>query len=111
MGDKLRKEAEKILTKTTIFGFGKSQKFEDASEKFKEAGNAFKLEKNWSEAGQCFIQAASAVKQSDNPNDARGYYVEAGNCYKRTSPQDAIEAFDQAIDYYTRSGGWSMAAR
>ncbi len=91
MADKLKKEAEAILNKSTIFGFGKKQKFEDASEKFKDAGNAYKLEKNWSEAGECFMKAASAVKQSDNPNDARGYYVEAGNSFKKNSPQDAVE--------------------
>ena len=82
-GDKLKSEAEKILKRTTIFGFGKNQKFEDAAETYIKAANAYKLSKQWQEAGDCFISAADCQKQTDSPNDCVNSYVEAGNCFKK----------------------------
>jgi hypothetical protein len=52
-GDSFLKEGESALRRSTIFGFGKAQKFEDAAEAFVKAGNAFKLSSLWESAG-CF---------------------------------------------------------
>ena len=51
-GDVFWQEAEKALNRTTIFGFGKSQKYEDAAEAFVKAGNAYKLANLWESAGK-----------------------------------------------------------
>jgi hypothetical protein len=51
-GDAFWQEAEKALNRTTIFGFGKSQKYEDAAEAFVKSGNAYKLSNLWESAGK-----------------------------------------------------------
>lgn len=83
MGDKFKQEGEKALSRTTIFGFGKQQKYEDASAAFIKAGNAYKLSKDWHSAGDMFIKAAECQKQLDSNGDACNSYVEAGGCYAK----------------------------
>ena len=40
-----------IEIRTLIFGFGKTQKYEDAADAFVKAGNAYKLANLWQSAG------------------------------------------------------------
>lgn len=40
-----------MVFRTLIFGFGKTQKYEDAAEAFVKAGNAYKLANLWQSAG------------------------------------------------------------
>jgi len=81
-GDAFIADAEKIMKRTTIFGFGKSQKYEEGAEAFTKAGNAFKITKEWQKAGNAFIRAAECYAQTESPNDVCNSYVEAGNSFK-----------------------------
>jgi len=110
-GDKFIAEAEKALKRTTIFGFGKNQKYEDAAELFTKAGNAFKILKQWREAGDAFIRAADSQKQTESPNDSVNSFVEAGNSYRNVSVVDAIQSYQNAINIYNESGRFSQSAR
>ncbi len=110
-GDKYLADGAKALNRSTIFGFGKSQKYEDAAEAFKNAGNAFKMENSWQSAGQAFVKAAEAVAMSESSSDAVNHYVEAANCFKKISPVDAIENFMTAVKLYGASGRFGMCAR
>jgi alpha-soluble NSF attachment protein len=83
MGDKFKAEAEKALSRVTIFGFGKQQKYEDASAAFLKAGNAYKMSKDWNEAAEMFLKAAECQKETDSRTDACNSYVEAGGCYAK----------------------------
>eukprot|EP00607_Mallomonas_marina_P002421 CAMPEP_0182428024 /NCGR_PEP_ID=MMETSP1167-20130531/20958_1 /TAXON_ID=2988 /ORGANISM="Mallomonas Sp, Strain CCMP3275" /LENGTH=300 /DNA_ID=CAMNT_0024610649 /DNA_START=177 /DNA_END=1079 /DNA_ORIENTATION=+ len=110
-GEAFMAEAEKALKRTIIFGFGRNQKYEDAAEAFTKAGNAFKILKQWKEAGDAFLKAADCQKQTDSPNDSVNSYVEAGNSYKFISPMEAIESYDKAVAIYNENGRFSQSAR
>ena len=84
-GEAFLAEGEKALNRTTIFGFGKNQKFEDAADAFTKAGNAFKISKEWQKAGEAFIRASVSYSKTDSPNDAVNSFVEAGNCFKNVT--------------------------
>lgn len=71
-------DADKALKRTTIFGFGKNQKYEDAAELFTKAGNAFKLANQWQSAGEAFLKSASSIANTESPSDAVNSYTEAG---------------------------------
>jgi len=112
MGDKFKAEAEKALKRTTIFGFGKQAKYEDASANYVKAGNAYKMSKDWVDAGDMFIRAAECQKETDSPNDSCNSYVEAGGCYAKSSnPRAAIEPYLQAIEIYRENNRLSPMAR
>ncbi len=111
-GDAYMAEARKALNRTTIFGFGKQQKYEDAADNFTKAGNAYKLANAFEEAGNAFLECATAWEQvGDNKSDIVNSMVEAGNCFKKVNPISAINAFQKAIELYNDSGRVGMSAR
>lgn len=117
-GDLLKIEGEKILNKSSIFGdifgFGKSQKYEDASQSFFQAGNSYKVANNWESAAEMFLKAAdiNQMISDSSQTDTINYIIEAGNSYKKVpSPVDAINAFQKAIQLYSTSGKYEQAAR
>ena len=111
-GESFLAEAQKALNRTTIFGFGKQQKYEDAADFFTKAGNAFKLANEWDRAGKAFLDCAKAWQLAgDNKSDVCNAYVEAGNCFKKSNPVAAVEAFNQAIEMYNENGRFGMSAR
>lgn len=110
-GDTFKVEGNKALNRTTIFGFGKVQKYEDAAEAFKNAGNAYKLASLWQSAGDVFLQAAEANQMAGNASDTTTNLVEAANCYKKISPLDAVNAYRKAIDLYNEGGRFGMSSR
>lgn len=110
-GDSLKAEGNKALNRTLIFGFGKQQKFEDAAEAFKNAGNAYKLASLWQSAGDVFMQAGDAYMKVDSTTDATACVVEAAQCYKKVDPNAAVIAYQQAIDMYNTNGRFGMSSR
>jgi alpha-soluble NSF attachment protein len=112
-GDAAREEGNKALNRTIIFGFGRSQKYEDAAEHFKTAGNAYKLANLWQSAGDAFLQAADAYLKADasSGNEATSAVVEAAQSYKKINPSDAVSAYRRAIDMYNETGRFGMSSR
>lgn len=104
-------EAEKALTRTTIFGFGKNQKHEDAAEAYTKAGNAFKLATMWESAGKAFVKSAEQHLVLNNSSEAAQQFVEAGNCYRKINMKKGIKAFTKAIEIYNESGRFAQSAR
>ena len=112
MGDKYLLEGNTALKRTTIFGFGKTAKYEDASAAFTKAGNSFKMSKQWTEAAEAFIKCAECQKFLDSDGDVTNSYVEAGSCYKKSdSPMDAVVPLELAITNYTERGRLGQVAR
>lgn len=108
--DAFRADGEKALGRSTLFGFGKSQKYEDAADAFTKAGNQYKLANRWESAGQCFMKASDCHKKLDSENDAVNSISEAGNCFKKLNPVEAITAFQAAIDIYNAGGRFGRSA-
>eukprot|EP01039_Chlorochromonas_danica_P004707 gene4707-5155_t len=114
-GDAYMAEAEKILNKTSIssiFGFGKTQKFEEAAEAYIKAGNAYKLSNFHESAGNAFLQAAENYLKTDGcATEGVNNLVEAANNFKKVDPVRAIETFQRAIERFNDAGRFGMSAR
>ncbi|RYD70705.1 MAG: hypothetical protein EOP84_26235 [Verrucomicrobiaceae bacterium] len=114
-GDVFMAEAEKALSKSSlgsIFGFGKTQKFQDAAESYVKAGNAYKLSNFYESAGAAFLKAAENYAQAENcQSDVVNQLVEAANNFKKCDAVRAIQVFQQAIDHYNDAGRFGMSGR
>lgn len=105
-------EGNAALKRTTIFGFGKTAKYEDAAAAFTKAGNAFKMSKQWTQAGEAFTKCADCQKFLDSDGDVCNSFVEAGSCYKKSeTPMDAVAPLQLAINSYTERGRIGQVAR
>ena len=94
----------------SLFG-GRSEKWENASELYISAANAFRMQKQNQEAGQAFEKAAS-IQQSklNEPDDMANTLTEAFKVYRKESPQDAARVLQSAIVHYTSKGNFRRAA-
>ena len=110
-GDSFLAEADRALNRSTIFGFGKAQKYEDATEAFTKAGNAFKLASLWESAGEAFLKAAECLKHQNEMADSANKLVEAGNCFKKSNPVKAIKVFNRVIEINNEAGKFSQSSR
>ncbi|CEF68743.1 Soluble NSF attachment protein [Strongyloides ratti] len=97
----------------SFFGlFGGGRNGEEACELYVQAGNLFKIAKNWHAAGDSFLSCAELHgKRTDGKHDSASNYAEAGNCYQKVDPQKAIDCFTKTADIYTDMGRFSMAAK
>ncbi|KAG0167666.1 hypothetical protein DFQ28_005844 [Apophysomyces sp. BC1034] len=103
-------QAQKKLNSWSFFG--PSNKYEDAAEIYEKAGNMFKLAQQWSQAGGAFIEAAKLYRQANVALfDASRAYDSAAKCFKRTNPQGAIKALNEAIEIDNQGGNFRAAAR
>lgn len=91
--------------------FGGASKLEDATEMYINAGNMFKMAQKWSAAGKAFLEAAHLQINLQSKHEAGQRYVDAGNCFKKTDVEEAVRAFEMAINIYTDMGRFTMAAK
>lgn len=88
-----------------------SSRLEDAVDCYKQAGIAFKMAKNWSQAGRAFCEAGNLHAQAGNRHDAATNYVDASNAHKKVDPNEAVNCLMKAIEIYTDMGRFTMAAK
>ncbi|KAL8834684.1 MAG: hypothetical protein Q9176_007369 [Flavoplaca citrina] len=94
----------------SLFG-GRAEKWEGAADLYTQAANAFRMQKQGTEAGQAFERAASIqTSKLSEPDDAANSLTEAYKSYRKTSPQDAARVLSQAITHYTTKGNFRRAA-
>lgn len=91
--------------------FGGTSKLEDAAELYISAGNMFKMAQKWSAAGTAFMEAAQLQITLQSKHEAGQRFVDAGNCFKKTDVEEAVRAFEMAINIYTDMGRFTMAAK
>uniref|UniRef100_A0A915E684 Alpha-soluble NSF attachment protein n=1 Tax=Ditylenchus dipsaci TaxID=166011 RepID=A0A915E684_9BILA len=109
-------EAEKKAKKTTgflsgLFSGGGSN-VGDACDLYIQAGNLYKIAKNWSAAGNAFLKAAELhLNQGDSKHDAATNYSEAGNCFRKVDAQKAVDCYQKTAEIYTDMGRFNMAAK
>jgi alpha-soluble NSF attachment protein len=90
-----------------LFGGGSS---DDTANLYIQAGNLFKIAKNWGEAGKAFEKAAHSY-DADGKHNAAMQYIEAGNCYRKVEPEKAVQVILKAAEIYTDMGRFAMAAK
>jgi alpha-soluble NSF attachment protein len=103
-------EAEKKGKKGGFFGLFGGGSPDDTSNLYIQAGNLFKIAKNWMEAGKAFEKAAGSY-DADGKHNSAMQYVEAGNCYRKADPEKAVQMILKAAEIYTDMGRFAMAAK
>jgi len=106
-------EAEKKLNAKPFLGglFGGTGKQDEAIEMYGRAANLFKMAKKWKQAGDTFTTIANIHIKNGAKHDASTNYVDASTCYKKSDPKDAAASLQKAIDIYTESGRFTIAAK
>ena len=114
-----RKEAEKILEKKSIpilgsiFGFGKEEKYEKASDFFQRAGNEYKMAKDYNSAAEMYEKAAECQDHVDLGQMQKYRYLQdAANTYKQAKNlEKAVSTFQNIINYYNSQGKYNQSAK
>jgi alpha-soluble NSF attachment protein len=106
------KEAEIFLAKRSWFSSSKERNAEDAAESYEKAANAYKVGGLNQEAGNTYVKAAELYRDRlSDFNNASKALNNAGTCYKKSSPSDAIHAYQQAVTLYTDNARITQAAK
>lgn len=110
----LLQKAEKTLQSAgsgfSFFG-GREDKYQNAADLFTQAGNAFKMQNQYVEAGKAFEQAAQVqTSKLNESDDAANTYVDAFKAYRKDAPNDAVRCLKVAIDRYCAKGNFRRAA-
>jgi len=107
---KAEKAAQQASGGFSLFG-GKAEKWEAAADQYIAAANAFRMQKQNREAGQCFEKAASIqLTKLSEPDDMANTLTEAFKVYRKESPEDAARVLQTAIAHYTSKGNFRRAA-
>lgn len=88
-----------------------SRAIEDAIDLYVQAGNMFKMQKEWAEGGKIFNKCGDLHLEIGGKHDAATKYTDASNCYKKCNPQEAVNCLLKAINIYTDMGRFSVAAK
>lgn len=85
----LLEKASRKNSEFTFFGLvgSREAKLEEASDMCAKAGNLYKIEKKWKEAGDAYMKAADYALQMDDRDSASSQMVEASKVYKKINPE------------------------
>lgn len=89
---------------------GGFDKYEEAADLYREAANGFRLQRDALSAGQAYEKAAEALKKSEIKDSAASALVDAYKSYRKEYPQDAARVLQEAINLFTKRGGFRRAA-
>ena len=81
-------KAEKKAASSTGWFSSASSKFEEAGDLFQQAANEFKLEKNFTEAGDAHAKEAECREKCGENNDAANAWWNAAKAYKQADQPD-----------------------
>lgn len=110
----LLQKADKTLASASggfsLFG-GREEKYQNATDLYIQAANAFRMQKSNREAGQTFEKAAQIqIKNLNEPDDAANTYIDAFKVYRTESPEDAARCVEFSINQYCAKGNFRRAA-
>ncbi|KAF6222377.1 hypothetical protein HO133_001463 [Letharia lupina] len=104
------KAAQSAQSGFSFFG-ARTDKYESAVELYTSAASAYKLQKNYREAGSLYEKAAMIQKTKLNePDDMANTLQEAFKAYRKTAPEEAARVLSLAIDHYLSKGNFRRAA-
>ncbi|GAA6016163.1 hypothetical protein JCM11491_003747 [Sporobolomyces phaffii] len=111
-GDQFRAKADKKASSTSSFSFftSSSSKFEEAHDLYQQAGNAYKIDKRFKDAGDAFVRAAEMATKMDEKDDAANDYWTASKAYKLSHPELAVASLQKTIQLYKEKGRFRQAA-
>ncbi|GAA6017113.1 hypothetical protein JCM10207_002539 [Rhodosporidiobolus poonsookiae] len=105
-------QADKKASSSSGFSFfsSSSSKFEEAHDLYQSAANAYKVDNQLKEAGDCFCKAAEMALKNDEKDDAANDYWTAAKAYKKSHPELAVVALQRTIQLYKEKGRFRQAA-
>ncbi|KIM58195.1 hypothetical protein SCLCIDRAFT_128763 [Scleroderma citrinum Foug A] len=106
----LLNKADKKANSSTGWFSSQSSKYEEAGDLYQQAANAFKIDKQFREAGDAHAREAECREKCKETNDAANAWWNAAKAYKRENPALAIQALSQTITHLTASGRFRQAA-
>ncbi|KAF9237319.1 soluble NSF attachment protein [Melanogaster broomeanus] len=106
----LLEKADKKANSSTGWFSSSSAKYEEAGDLYMNAANAFKLDKQFRDAGDAFAREAECREKCKEANEAANAWWNASKSYKRGYPDLAIQALSQAITHMTANGRFRQAA-
>ena len=86
----MQKGEKKANQSGGLFSWGASATRErqaDAADIFRDAGNRFKIDQCFKEAGDAFVRAGECSIKADERNESNQHFWEAGKAYKQTNPE------------------------
>uniref|UniRef100_A0A6B2G3Y8 Beta-soluble NSF attachment protein (Trinotate prediction) n=1 Tax=Myxobolus squamalis TaxID=59785 RepID=A0A6B2G3Y8_MYXSQ len=95
--------AKNLLSSGGFFSrmMGHKPDAEEAMIMYKKAGTRFKVAQLWKDAALAYMAAAKIYENDKNEKYATAEnYAEAGNCFRKESPNDALNAYQKSIDIY-----------
>ncbi|CAI9758859.1 unnamed protein product [Fraxinus pennsylvanica] len=106
-GEEFERKAEKKISCWGLF----CSKHDDAADLYQKAATSFKLAKSWDRAAMVNIKLANCNLKLGIKHEAARAYVDAANCYKKTSPKQALSCLDKAVNMFLEISRHNMAAR
>ncbi|THH11205.1 hypothetical protein EW145_g800 [Phellinidium pouzarii] len=107
----LFEKAVKKSAASTGWFSSSSSKYEEAGDLFQQAANAFKLEKEYTQAGDAFSKEAECREKCNESSDAANAWWNAAKAFKQAESSDlALQAFAQTVLFLTKSGRFRQAA-
>jgi alpha-soluble NSF attachment protein len=96
-----------------LFGFMKdpSEKFEDASDLYRQAANKLKLAKEWQEAGDVYCKSADCQKKIKQDHEACKDMTDAALCFKKINSLRAVDCLEEASEISISMGRHGQAAK
>lgn len=97
--------------RTSFFGLMSSTPdYHEAADKFNLAGNLFKADGQWQQAGEAYLRAAEACKSDGNPEEAARRRLAAASCYRKAPgmAEKAVGLIEEANEAYVRAGRFAM---
>ncbi|TPX34046.1 hypothetical protein SmJEL517_g03219 [Synchytrium microbalum] len=115
MGDKdayalLEQASKKSKGGSGLFGMFSGANLEEAADLYARAGNGFKLNKKWKEAGDAYMQQAATLIKMGESDEASGAFMNAAKAYKKEFPSEAVSAFQQSTAALVSKGRFHAAA-
>jgi alpha-soluble NSF attachment protein len=96
--------------KATQSGFFTWPKRDEAADLYTRAANQFKMLKRWKEAGDAYMKVAEMQILLNERDEAAMTYINASKAFKKSSPQDAVDALRMAVEILAENGRFHQAA-
>lgn len=109
-GQTLLDKADKKANSSTGWFSSASTKYEEAGDLYQQAANAFKIDKEFKQAGDAHAREAECREKCQEGNEAANAWWNAAKAYKRVDPGLAVQALAQTITHLTKAGRFRQAA-
>jgi alpha-soluble NSF attachment protein len=107
----LVEKAEKKLKTGFLGGLfsSKEGRMEEALELYQKAGNIFKLNKKWVEAGECFEKCGNL--EESLKADPTSHFQDASHCYSFMDKRRSYDVLQKCLKIYQNQGRFQMAGK